>query len=1051
MMLLQIFYCYLWVFEDLEAYKSGVKDDIEKWQKSLNGADWMIILVEVYDIRKSNKLIPRTTVLDKIRQEFAVKQGDRVISLIHPIKSESKSAESWRGLVNRIRVLLLTAYNKTLSKFEETVRKNRECRQQPNWSFCNYFLMQEELALVLEMLGLYEEALVQYDELDALFTQFVLNSTKGENPKWLTSFTKPLQQWAGLNLKQKVTQSQRDLIRLSKLDLLQFRNYLFGRQCSLLLLLSKPAEMAQRSLAFLHNCVNELHILEVVAPEGAVACWIFLVCLEVLQTCEHFKEPAQVEAYSVHTAGLWSYARDKLKELGELCGLAPGPGPTSEQLHIVVGLSSGMGDSVPSNTGPTPIDKLKEALSSQEAYNNYFLELSELSISTFKHIGRMRSARLVGADLAKFYLALGQRDKAIPFLTCALSGYMDEKWPSLAIDIHLQLVECCSSNKGDIKYLTSCAAVASSELDNAIRLTYFHKFIEALTHVAQDKCFTSHLEDIGDVTGIEIKDLHKISEDECEVTAYISFDSRLPGPISCKAISVSLEKESGKGENGPSHRNEEKNSATLFKKLPIVELLNYKQDRSLYAANVVYMEPQKVLRRTESHGRGRKISMPTRHDCTNSLSSETFTLNPGSNRIPVSWKSEDTGKYKLGQISFQLGGLELLGPVPSPAPVFTIEREKSTVNLNPDTGDLIAGLMQSCTLTLHTGSYHISNGTVIQIKCSDGLKATDKLDDDESLTSELKISLPDINPFGTIEIPIRVLAELPPQREKDPTTIQHLVKIHYGWCEEETTTSLVFQAPLKSIMRLHTTLQKKFLHITVIGLTAQKLALQSAELQSVNVDAPVTKSLNTWNGKPLVIASGLNSSFLWELDTNPLKNNDDNIKLQYTMEYVPVDDTYVSTSKPRLYKCHFDLQNYKTLFVVDCELEPGNEADFCRVGTMCQLNLEVTTLTGKEIDASLMYEVLVDQTTWAVCGRAAGVITFDSESKKNVTLDVMPLCQGFLPMPSVRLSKYIPAAKKDTNRQETSRPRLESFNPGQVYTASKSRQVHVLPAPSSES
>jgi hypothetical protein len=33
------------------------------------------------------------------------------------------------------------------------------------------------------MLGLYDEALVQYDELDALFTQFVLNSNVGGKVK----------------------------------------------------------------------------------------------------------------------------------------------------------------------------------------------------------------------------------------------------------------------------------------------------------------------------------------------------------------------------------------------------------------------------------------------------------------------------------------------------------------------------------------------------------------------------------------------------------------------------------------------------------------------------------------------------------------------------------------------------------------------------------------------------------------------------------------------------------------------------------------------------
>ena len=34
--------------------------------------------------------------------------------------------------------------------------------------------------------------------------------------------------------------------------------------------------------------------------------------------------------------------------------------------------------------------------------------MSETAISTYKHIGRIRSARLVGIDLAKFYLQLGQ-------------------------------------------------------------------------------------------------------------------------------------------------------------------------------------------------------------------------------------------------------------------------------------------------------------------------------------------------------------------------------------------------------------------------------------------------------------------------------------------------------------------------------------------------------------------------------------------------------------------------------------------------------------------
>jgi len=41
--------------------------------------------------------------------------------------------------------------------------------------------VQEELAFMFEMLGLYDDALIQYDELDALFTQFVISQKAQES------------------------------------------------------------------------------------------------------------------------------------------------------------------------------------------------------------------------------------------------------------------------------------------------------------------------------------------------------------------------------------------------------------------------------------------------------------------------------------------------------------------------------------------------------------------------------------------------------------------------------------------------------------------------------------------------------------------------------------------------------------------------------------------------------------------------------------------------------------------------------------------------------
>ncbi len=111
-----------------------------------------------------------------------------------PNKNESRATESWQTLLHRLRILTLQAYNRALGRyeiillpstnprrfyprFEENMRAQRERRNNPDWNFCDYFLLQEELAFTYEMLQVYDEALLQYDELDALFTQFVLNSS----------------------------------------------------------------------------------------------------------------------------------------------------------------------------------------------------------------------------------------------------------------------------------------------------------------------------------------------------------------------------------------------------------------------------------------------------------------------------------------------------------------------------------------------------------------------------------------------------------------------------------------------------------------------------------------------------------------------------------------------------------------------------------------------------------------------------------------------------------------------------------------------------------
>lgn len=85
------------------------------------------------------------------------------------------------------------------------------------------------------MLGLNDEALVQYDELDALFSQFVVNGITSECVNWLHKFQKPLEKWHGLKLgPSKLTLNP---------SILELRAYLFAKQAHMLLLTNKVWEV----------------------------------------------------------------------------------------------------------------------------------------------------------------------------------------------------------------------------------------------------------------------------------------------------------------------------------------------------------------------------------------------------------------------------------------------------------------------------------------------------------------------------------------------------------------------------------------------------------------------------------------------------------------------------------------------------------------------------------------------------------------------------------------------------------------------------------------
>lgn len=1016
-----VFHIYWTDCTDVDLYKNNVREDIETWIKELNSrdiSDWLIVVVENYDGKRTKQLIPRTTVLDKIRVDFALKQGDRCISVINPGKSENKTADSWRGLVSRIRHLLLVAYARALSRLEDHVRQQREKRNELGWDFMKYFVLQEELAQVLEMLGLNDEALVQYDELDALFSQFVVNFTSCDNLKWLYQFQKPLERWHGLKLAPTLLPSNPSILEL--------RAYLFSKQAQMLLLTNRIWEMASRCLPFLHTCVKELNILEITAPPGAVWCWLFLGSMEVLQICDKFNQADQVEEYSKHTASLWEYASQKIRSLGELCALMPNAIPSSEQLHIVVGLSAGMGDSPGPLNHPSPTDKLKEALCSQDAFTKTYLELAELAMGTYKHVGRLRMARLVGQELASFYLLLSETQKAAAFLGDALRTFENDGWQDLAAQIQISLAECHKKAKDTVKYVKACAYVcAAAEVDTLIRWGYFDEMNKFLLKL--EKPLDVPFNDIIKINSVHItSDLVVMQGAKIEVEFII--ESNFPKEVVCTFVGVSLENEDDK-KNNEKHqtgkmltKKDLKWQDPFLQRLKIKKTLDYKQNKQLDTSGIA---SKFTLQRKDSSSPNTQANL----DLCLEVENLPTSLTPGVNVLKLSKTATVIGKYCIGVAALYINKLHLVSQQLIPRLTIEVREESPSIRLYKRAGPLLLGIEQVMNLILTIGSYLIEPKSKIKLTASSGL--TFQVEANEALANSIEIEVGEKPTFSSTKVSLRVFADL---HSKD-----HQVTIQVPWTTKPILVPLTFSPPMSTTWRLFTISHRKFVQVNVVGQCENSLIVESPQLKIK--DIPVHS--NNCDSS-LIIYNGSSNSFIWELTEVGLTNC---VKVEFSIQYkLNQGDDY------KTYQFFFDITELKTLYILDAVVEPAKGSEFCRVGIVCNLHLSISYVGPTEdtdLDTrSIMYEVLAEQSVWAVCGRTAGVVCFTGEegSVQQVILDVMPLTSGFLPLPLVRISKYIPAETSlpDKPSKGDTHPRLEPFSSGQVYNRSKGKQLHII-------
>lgn len=81
--------------------------------------------------------------------------------------------------MEKMKESILSSFDLQVLQIQEDTRRLDMQRHMPGWNYCTFFILKEGLAQAFEIMTLYEDALIQYDELEASFFQVLRGNNMG--------------------------------------------------------------------------------------------------------------------------------------------------------------------------------------------------------------------------------------------------------------------------------------------------------------------------------------------------------------------------------------------------------------------------------------------------------------------------------------------------------------------------------------------------------------------------------------------------------------------------------------------------------------------------------------------------------------------------------------------------------------------------------------------------------------------------------------------------------------------------------------------------------
>ncbi|SGY18944.1 BQ5605_C014g07514 [Microbotryum silenes-dioicae] len=462
--------------QDNETYRATLRAQIREWLDTIQGPrlgqnnqEWLIVHVTTARSSMAKFYQRKSAVVDKIKADFNMGKKDRSVATsvfglnsadphtAHlfeilltarciQVGASADDPTAWAEFSNKVKEGVLTTFDTNVSLYEENVRKADSQRQLEGWQFQPFFLQKEVLADSFEAIGLLEDALIQYDELEAAFFQ----ALKTHDMAWFGAVGGLTSGDDTLPLLSTTNKPYRSLIQANKITMFDFRIYIFARQASLLSRLGRIAELAKRGALFVSTFARTLREHQNTLGRYFVEAWTYSACLNIVDNCQVWIEGEDIDrktaaSFVAVKAELLELARKQLDKIGIGAGHLPPSHPFSMSLNeptFSIPSTFNSPDLNNLNTHqrpPVSRQDLLNAIKDGEAFDKLFIDLTNRSIQAYSQSGRKRCSLKLHASLAALEYHRDRAASAQKLFSHLPAHYIDLRWTRIEASL---LSEC---------------------------------------------------------------------------------------------------------------------------------------------------------------------------------------------------------------------------------------------------------------------------------------------------------------------------------------------------------------------------------------------------------------------------------------------------------------------------------------------------------------------------------------------------------------------------------------------------------------------------------